>query len=99
MWVHAQEHHRFTGEGLADHFYGWSSVVPPRERVAARLVMEEVAGMEIARERKTLQMPVSAGAWTDDGLAEVCVEMRRGTLPDEGFEEVVGWVGAGVVGK
>ena len=99
MWVHAQEYHRFTGEGLVDHFYGWNSVVSPRERVAARLVMEEVAGMEIARERKTLQMPVSAGAWTDDGLAEVCVEMRRGTLPDEGFEEVVGWVGAGVVGK
>ena len=99
MWAHAQGHHRFTGEGLADVFFGWASSVPPRERVAARLVMEEVAGMEVARELKSLRLPVGDGAWTDDGLLEVCVEMRRADLPAAGFEQVVGWVEPVVMGK
>ena len=61
--------------------------------------MEEVAGMEVARELKSLRLPVGDGAWTDDGLLEVCVEMRRADLPAAGFEQVVGWVEPVVMGK
>ena len=91
MWRHADEHHRFDGAGLEDPFYGRHGGVPPRERVAARLVMEELAGLEVGRSLKSVKLPVGEGGYPEDGLIEVCLGMRPADVPVEGVEVMVGW--------
>ena len=99
MWGHAEEYHCFRGTGLADDFYGWHSSLSPRERAAARLIVEELSGLEVGRTLKRLTLPRIDGTRLDDGLLDVCLGMREGTLPASGVEVVLGWAEPSFVKK